>query len=298
MLSRERYELQVGFVFLLALVLLVIGVLWAKRIKPGQQEMAIEVLFPSVGGLNPGDDVLVSGVRLGAVKDIALQPNGTVLVAATLGSRIALYQNYRITITMLNFTGEMGMTISPGAGRPLPTPLPVLHGERPLELTEFVAPAMEAVRSIRGVSDTLRTVIPRVYEQANATLSQLDAVLLAVDENVARSGPALAQALAEVRTTMGSAREAMASVSARLDTSSAKADALFASAQATSDRLRQVVAQLDTAHGTLGQLIREPTLHTEMTRAAGHLDTAAVALDSLLRDVRTNPKRYVHFSLF
>ena len=52
-----------------------------------------------------------------------------------------------------------------------------------------------------------------------------------------------------------------------------------------------LVSDIRSENGTLGSLIYSRTLYND-------LDSTVVSADSLLRDLKANPKRYVHFSLF
>lgn len=52
-----------------------------------------------------------------------------------------------------------------------------------------------------------------------------------------------------------------------------------------------VKAALSTTDGTIGVLLNDKTLYT-------NINSTVVSVDSLVNDLKTNPKRYVHFSLF
>ena len=55
--------------------------------------------------------------------------------------------------------------------------------------------------------------------------------------------------------------------------------------------INTMVTQVNSGSGTLGKLVNKEELHTEMNKTIR-------SLELLLNDLRTNPKRYVHFSLF
>jgi len=56
-------------------------------------------------------------------------------------------------------------------------------------------------------------------------------------------------------------------------------------------QMEQVLAKINKGQGTLGQMVNNDTLYQ-------HLDQSARDLDLLLKDLKANPKRYVHFSVF
>jgi phospholipid/cholesterol/gamma-HCH transport system substrate-binding protein len=55
--------------------------------------------------------------------------------------------------------------------------------------------------------------------------------------------------------------------------------------------LNTIIQKLNTTESTAGMLINDPVLYQNLNNLAG-------SLDLLLKDVRINPKRYVHFSAF
>jgi phospholipid/cholesterol/gamma-HCH transport system substrate-binding protein len=53
----------------------------------------------------------------------------------------------------------------------------------------------------------------------------------------------------------------------------------------------QVLDKINRGEGTIGELVNNDTLYN-------NLEQSALELDKLLEDLRVNPKRYVHFSIF
>jgi phospholipid/cholesterol/gamma-HCH transport system substrate-binding protein len=61
--------------------------------------------------------------------------------------------------------------------------------------------------------------------------------------------------------------------------------------KSTLERTSQLMDGLNKGKGTAGQLVTNDSLYI-------NLNDAVASLDLLLKDVKANPKRYVHFSLF
>ena len=57
------------------------------------------------------------------------------------------------------------------------------------------------------------------------------------------------------------------------------------------DHVNYILADVRQQKGTLGKLIYDKSLYT-------NVNTTVVAADSLLVDLKAHPKRYVHFSIF
>ena len=59
----------------------------------------------------------------------------------------------------------------------------------------------------------------------------------------------------------------------------------------TLDNVQQMTAKLNSSDGTLGLLMRDPSLYL-------NLSNTMQSANELLIDLKSHPKRYVHFSLF
>jgi phospholipid/cholesterol/gamma-HCH transport system substrate-binding protein len=52
-----------------------------------------------------------------------------------------------------------------------------------------------------------------------------------------------------------------------------------------------VVKKINSSEGSAGMLLNDPSLYNNLTDASKNID-------ELIKDVKSNPKRYVHFSVF
>ena len=65
----------------------------------------------------------------------------------------------------------------------------------------------------------------------------------------------------------------------------------MAKVNATLDNVHQMTESLNDKEGTIGLLMRDPSLYW-------NLSNTMRSADSLLIDLKAHPKRYVHFSIF
>ena len=68
-------------------------------------------------------------------------------------------------------------------------------------------------------------------------------------------------------------------------------DALMTSTKQTIDELGETIRQINEGDGNLNRLLKDDELYNNMTKTMEDLD-------KLFIDMRENPKRYVHFSVF
>jgi phospholipid/cholesterol/gamma-HCH transport system substrate-binding protein len=66
---------------------------------------------------------------------------------------------------------------------------------------------------------------------------------------------------------------------------------MIASLEASLSNIQQITTALNEGNGTAGMLLKDTTLYSK-------LNATCEAAESLLEDLKENPKRYVHFSVF
>lgn len=128
-MSKERYELRVGFFTLFALILLLYGWSWLKSFSPFDPPFVFWVRFHDIAGLSNNATVNVQGVRVGTVDQISfvkpenLQeepeanpediklPRVYTRVRIT-GNKIAIPRNASVTIQTLGLVGAKYIEIT------------------------------------------------------------------------------------------------------------------------------------------------------------------------------------------
>jgi phospholipid/cholesterol/gamma-HCH transport system substrate-binding protein len=120
--------------------------------------------------------------------------------------------------------------------------------------------------------------IRQASAQANATLEELNAILQRGDVD---------SILVNVRSASANIDRIATQVNrsvAGLDQTVAKADSTFGSVQ-------RLASRMESGQGALGRLLADSTL-------AVRAESAMAQLDSLLADIKANPRRYVRLSIF
>ena len=146
-------------------------------------------------------------------------------------------------------------------------------------------------------------------------LPKLDSIVTSL--NVLMADPAIAQSLHNVNTITGNLTVTTARLNSllaglnrsvpgmisRADSTLDNANLLakklnnidvegtLAKVDATLANVQEFTSQLNSNEGTLGLLMRDPSLYN-------NLNSTMRSADSLLIDLKAHPKRYVHFSLF
>lgn len=192
-----------GFIGL-ALIILVISIgLQPQRLSNLATSIRHQALFAEAGGLAPGNDVKVSGVKVGTVSDVSLR-DGRALVTFMVNGAVRLGSDTTAHIRTGTLLGQRVLTLeSDGRGRlPNSEVIPLSRTGSPYSLTdalsEFTANTRDTDTAALNQSlDTLSATIDRIAPQLSPTFDGLTRISRALnDRNESLSG--LLQSAAEV----------------------------------------------------------------------------------------------------
>lgn len=273
--KEKKQELLVGIVITIALLMLVLGIAWAKRGHFFSRRTQLIVRFETVKGLEPGDPVTIRGIDQGEVESIALD-SGFVNVTLRLRGKPILFSDAEVFLADRDVMGRKEILIEPGKG---PERLPsgaVLYGKVRLDILGLLPMAGELLHRMDLLLENLRTILEP---------NRLNRVL----NNVEGSSTEIQAMVKENRTTIFKTLQQLEEITRTLKEDS------------SAFRLRNTLTRLDTTleilkrlgkeDGTLYKLITDKELYDHLLRTSRNLD-------SLILDVKKNPQKYVRVSIF
>ncbi|MCB0934054.1 MAG: MCE family protein [Mycobacterium sp.] len=192
---RGRKLIRSGFIGLTLMVLIInVGlqpqVLWQMFTAVRHQ-----ALFADAAGLTQGNDVKVSGVKVGSVSDVSLQ-QGRALVTFMVDAAVRLGNDTTAHIRTGTLLGQRVLTLeSNGVGRwPVSEILPLSRTGSPYTLTDALGELAGNARdtdtaALRESLNTLSATIDRVAPQLSPTFDGLSRISEALNErNASLSG--------------------------------------------------------------------------------------------------------------
>ncbi|WP_422746064.1 MCE family protein [Mycobacterium sp. WMMD1722] len=191
---RGTHLVKAGFIgVVLAMLVIAVG-LSPDKLAQWATAIRYQALFSEAGGLVVGNDVTLSGIKVGSVSGIGLQ-NGDALVDFTIAGRYRLGSQTTAHIRTGTLLGERVLTLeSAGSGSlDSSTPIPVSRTSSPYSLTDAVGDlaantAETNTESLNQSLDTLSETIDQIAPQLGPTfdgLSRLSKSLNSRNENLA-----------------------------------------------------------------------------------------------------------------
>ncbi|MBQ3991549.1 MAG: MCE family protein, partial [Bacteroidaceae bacterium] len=153
------------------------------------------------------------------------------------------------------------------------------------------ADMMPQVEQVVARVDTLIATLNLLVSNPNLPLIMQNAEQ--VTSNLNKSSEELNKLLSkdipQMTTTFNKAGENVVTLTDNLN--QLKLQATMDSVNAAISSIHEMMAQMQSPDGTLGKMMNDPALYN-------NLNHTVQSADSLVTDLKKNPKRYVHFSVF
>ena len=299
-------ELKTGIV----LIIIIVGFIWGFNFLKGQDffkpnKRFYNVEYTNVGGLTEASLVTINGLKVGKVEDIdfndKIEKRGHLVVRFSLENDFEFSQNSVVKIYSPNPLSGSNLAIIPNfTGEPAVTG-DFLKGE--IESSLFT--------SIGEKLDPIQAKLENVIVSADTLFKRINSVLdKRTSESIKRSVKGLEFTIVDIRKTLSSVNSMIDSSSVSFketlvntknitenllkvtDTlANSNIGEIIRKAEISLTSVNSLLKGMDEGKGTLGKLINDDAMYNNLTNVSKELEY-------LLREIKLNPKRFVHFSLF
>ncbi len=312
---RISREAKIGFFAVVSIAALFWGINFLKGKNIFSPNHIYYAVFDQVDGLENTNPVLINGFKVGLVKSIKFEDGNTgrFLVTLLVGKKYSITEN---TVAKMISTGLFGgkaiklevikgnKYLSPGDTLPSQIETGLID-----QLGHQIAPVKKKAEDLMVEFEKTLKVMSAVFNEENR--AQLSQSFM----NLNKALYSINQTASELDTTLspnGTLRKMLInfeSISANLKNNNKDITKIVKNFSAISDTIAKikiastmlqvdsamhqfnsVITKINSGKGTIGNLINNDTLYT-------NLENASKSLDLLLRDIKDNPKRYINFSL-
>lgn len=299
-------EFTIGLCVLVGLVILYFGINYLKGVNLFKKGNFYYVNYENVAGLETAAPVKIDGYKVGEVREINFDYDnpGIIRVALSLNKDLKVPEDSRAVIVSGLMSGP-SIELHLGKSKKYVAVEGLIKGELEKGL-------MEAVN--QDVMPTVAELLPHIDSlivSLNATATNLAAIsgkkeLHNSVDNIERITTDLAKLSATLNNTMSSGlpnlmsdadevTENLKQISADMAELSKELKKLplqtsMENVEKTTANLERLTRDLNSTNGTLGKLINDPSLYYQLNRVAADID-------SLINDVKANPKRYINIKL-
>lgn len=303
MIKRTR-ELKIGIVVIVVITVFIWGFNYLKghNIFNGAQEV-FYTKYANVQGLNTASVVTVNGFEVGRVVDISFDPEkrGELIVTFTLEKAFKFGKNSIAKIYSASLMGGKSLAIIPDYESELAVSGDVLKGEIESDIFSSVGEKLNPLQSklesvIAHVDSVMVNVNQIIDKESQAHIKDIIKNLSLMSANLEQltknTDVLIVSNTQSLQKSMVNIENATGNFSKISDTIvNANIGGLIAKMDSTLQNLESISTTINKGDGTVGKLVNDPAVYD-------NLEKTTKELGELLEDLKLNPKRYVHFSLF
>jgi phospholipid/cholesterol/gamma-HCH transport system substrate-binding protein len=306
-----KNETKVGVLASFAIALLIIGYNFLKGNSIFSRETVLFARYSQVDGLGVSKPVLINGFQIGRVDKLELQPNGTIIATLKINNKYDIPYNTIARLESTDLLGGKAIVMDLGNSTEYAKDGDTLNANVEKGLMEAVQPVQKKAELIISKMDSILTSVNSIlnpnfqknvdksFTSIASTLGALEATSKKVDALVGSESSKLSNILSNVEA-----------ITVNFKNNGVKIDAILKNLNEVTDKaaalnfkttidnankavadLQEMVSGIKNGKGSLGQLLND-------TKLSDNLNNASKNLDNLLIDLKANPKRYVHFSVF
>lgn len=287
-------EVKIGIVVALTIAILYFGLNYLKGINIFTPNLRYYVQYDRVDGIVKTTHVLINGYQVGHVSEIYFDygKEAPITLELTLDKKLAVPKGTIAEIYETGMLGDKAIQLHLGQGPELCSPGDTLQAAVQSgminQLVDAIVPSMQ---SIMPQLDSTVKALRIILEDGN--IKKILANTEDLTDDLKYSSEKLKGLMAkDIPATM----KGISNVSATLsdvcnDINKVDLDSTMMALDSTIHNLQYITEKLKSSDNTLGALFNDSALYM-------NLDSTVRSANELLTDLKANPKRYVHFSLF
>lgn len=314
MIRISKYT-KLGFLVLACLTILIWGINYLKGIDILNRNTNYYVVYDKIDGLLKSSTVTINGYQVGQVSEIEFLSDysGRLIVTLSIKGDFKIARGTTAKIVSSDIMGTKSIKLEVLHSGEYYEPNDTIPGATESDLKEQVSmqvlPLKKKAEELIASLDSALTVVTYVFnKETRENLTESFANISRIVANIESSTSELNRIITSGK--INSIVSNLDSISGTFNQNSTQINNIIHNLSSLTDSLAKleispvfeeittsvaglnaIMQKLNTTESTAGLLINDPQLYQNLNNLAG-------SLDLLLKDVRTNPKRYVHFSAF
>ena len=292
---KTRDEVLVGLLVTVAIVVTVLGSLWLARggLSKGYPLYA---KFPWGAGLKQGQPVLLVGVNVGYVDQVDLHQDGILVTTLRIAKNYKVPITSKATVIPNGIFGDQAVALTPSR----PDPRSFKQGD-----TIPIGPSTPGIAQLTSKADSIASSVNAVTSAlqhemvAAGGIRDMRNAIGATNRLVTEFAAIAEEQSRQLSATMTSLRRATGAIDpAKVDstvknlrTASANMAEMSAQLKETSGKLDVIIAKVDSGNGSAAKLLNDPGAYNDVRMLLQRMD-------SLVADIKKNPKRYINVRIF
>lgn len=313
---KYQKEIKIGITVILAVAGVIWGVLFLKGHNMFANNRKFYAVYSDVSGLVPASPVFVNGLKVGQVASINIDKgnlNQLVVEFIVDNDNIIIPEDSKANLASADlFTKSIVLQL--GKSSKLLKVGDTLVSSKQLSLQENVnaqiIPLKEKTQQLIGSIDSMVTIVTGVmgrnsgeldesFQSVRRAILNFESTAKNLDELIATEKGRISSIFGKVDNIAGSLSQSSGKITNTISNLSKISDTLANAdiagtvnkAKKTMDEIAKITEKINNGEGTMGALIKSDSLFNALVKTNDEIQR-------LVENMKDNPHRYVHFSVF
>lgn len=311
-------EFKIGLVVVASIGFTIWGINFLKGTNLFSNKFELYAVYPKIDGLIEANPLLVNGFKVGQINTISLtKVNGeyAVLVKFLITEDVQIPKKSIAKAVSSDLLGSKAVEIiysnSTEFVQSGDTLVASSEDDLKTSVSKQIAPLQAKAVGLISSIDSVMTVVQFIlndktrdnlnnsFESIKKALASLEQTAYKLDDLVATEKVKISSILSKLNELAGMLEKNTGKIDNIIGNFSNLSDSLAKSqlksaiheAEQTLTQFNKLATDINAGKGTVGKLMKNDSLYNNLTKASEDLD-------KLLKDLRINPNRYVHISVF
>jgi len=299
-------ELKTGII---AIIIIAISI-WGFNFLKGQNLLTsgsrtFKVEYVEIGGLTKSSAVTINGLKVGKVNNIEFdtskEKRGQLIVTFIIDTDFEFSNQSIVKIYSPSPISGSNLAVIPSYDGELAVSGDFLKGEIEESLFNSIGerlnPLQQKIERVIVRADTLFSGVNEILNDKtidgiNNSVSNLSGAIIDIRKTIQSVNLMIADSQENLKITLENTKNITENFSKVSDSlSTVDFNKIINKAEEAVGNFNEISRKINSGEGTIGKLINDKRMYVS-------LEAATKELEELLRDIKLNPKRYIHFSIF
>ncbi len=283
----KQSEFTIGLIMMIATLIVIFGILWLGKSNIFVKGLHVSVLVNNANGISVGDEVFYSGIKVGTITSTDIASDGIILNAKI--ERIKkIPVDSKFFITDYSMIGGKILEIDPGTSNKFIHSGDLVKGN--------VSPGLgDAIKNLTDLSPKIDKLLDNLNNlSGEETLNNLNSTFDDLNKSIRDirriiNGD-LKSTLHDISEFTSQNKDTLSHLIVSLDKNSLQLQKFLKKSTSASSKLDELLNRINKGKGSLGKLAQDDSLYNNINKAI-------ISIDSLIIDIKRNPKKYLEIKV-
>ena len=287
-MNTRQNEFIIGLSISIAIIILISTTMWLGKSNFFSKGMQLNLIVENAEGIQNGDEIFFRGIKIGNVLENSIIKDG-VLLKLKIDKLDKIPRDSKFEISDFSLISGKAIQITPGILTQYFLSGDTIKGTAAYGVNQAIAVIKDLSPKIDKVLSNLDALTGKdVKEKVVLTLNNLNTTIFQLKNQVDGN---LKNILTNVNEITSNNKGSIDSLLISLNSNSNDLAKFLDKSSSAVEQINMLLTSLNEGKGSLGGIVKNDSLYK-------NLNHSITSIDSLVSDIKQNPRRYINVSVF